>query len=426
MTRRLLIYSMFFLLFADTALGIGLGIGLGLSVKNLFLYALCGLLLVDAALRPGGIRFSNIDIHGPFVLLILYALVTWGIKTISDPAYPVVRGGISLKTQLIDLYLFFLVFRYGLVTREDYLWMFKAVVGTLVASSVITLVDFFDIPNLGIVGSFKGRVEGPVGAANQYGALLAFLIPLMVSLVPTTSGKGRKFWLAGIGASVLLLVSTGSRGAYVSIILGSVAATVYLRRYLSGQMIMRGAAIGFVLISLAALAVLVFQAQVFEEVASKSQSGDVVQASSGRTAIWGAAFALMNEWPLSWIVGFGWNGFASSGIWKAAHSVYVNTLYELGIIGLTLQIWLFLAVLRRARAAIGDAPEDVRRVLVAYVFGLLPLLVTMAFVEIPRPQSLFWMTSGLVFGIAATRHALAAEPPERATAAQAVGSRAFR
>jgi hypothetical protein len=426
MIRRILIYSMFFLLFADTALGLGLGIGKGLSAKNLFLYALCGMLLVDAALRPGGFRFSDIDIQVPFILLILYAMVTWGIKTVTDPSYSAMQGGISLKTQLVDLYLFFLVFRYGLVTLDDYLWMFKAVIGTFVASSFITLVDVFNIPDLGIINSFKGRVEGPIGAANQYGALLVFLIPLMVSLVPTTSGKGRKLWLAGIAASILLLIATGSRGAYVAVVVGSVVAAIYLRRYLSGRMIMRGAAVGLVLLAVAAVAVLIFQAEVFEEVTSKSQSDNVVRASSGRTAIWGAAFALMNEWPLSWIVGFGFNEFSASGIWKAAHSVYVNTIYELGIIGLTLLIWLFLAVLHRTKASIDGAPEAVKRVLVGYVFGVLPLLVTMVFVEIPRPQSIFWMATGLVLGIAASRHALAVEPADPVPAAQVARHRAFR
>jgi O-antigen ligase len=356
------------------------------------------------------LRFKDIDIHAPFVLLILYALLTWGIKTVTDPSYSAMRGGITLKNQLIDLYLFFLVFRYGLHTLDDYLWMFKAVIGTLLLSSVLTLVDVFNVPDLGIINSFKGRVEGPIGAANQYGALLAFLIPLMVSLVPTTSGKGRALWLAGIAASILLLVATGSRGAYVSIVFGSIAATIFLRRYLSARVIMRGAVAGIVLLVLAALVVLTFQAEVFEEVASKSQADDTIRASSGRTAIWGAAFALMNQWPLSWIIGFGWNAFEESGLWKSAHSVYVDLVYELGIVGVVLFVWLFIALLRRARIGIADAPEDFARILKAYVFGLVPLLMTMAFVEIPQPQSLFWMTSGLIFGILANRHAKLVEP----------------
>jgi hypothetical protein len=123
MRRRLLIYSMFFLLFADTALGVGLGVGLGLSVKNLYLYGLCGLLLVDAALRPGGFRFSDLDIQVPFLLLILYAVITWSVKTMVDPGYSAMRGGITLKNQLVDLYLFFLVFRFGLSGLADYQWM---------------------------------------------------------------------------------------------------------------------------------------------------------------------------------------------------------------------------------------------------------------------------------------------------------------
>ena len=48
--RKWLVFSMFMVLFMDTTLGLKLGLGFGLSVKNLYLYALCMLLLIDAAM----------------------------------------------------------------------------------------------------------------------------------------------------------------------------------------------------------------------------------------------------------------------------------------------------------------------------------------------------------------------------------------
>jgi hypothetical protein len=53
-----------------------------------------------------------------------------------------------------------------------------------------------------------------------------------------------------------------------------------------------------------------------------------------------------------------------------------------------------------------------------YAFGFVSLLVAMAFVEIPEPQALFWMTTGIVFGVVAHRR----DRPAEAAAADATGA----
>ncbi len=414
--RKWIVFSMFAVLFADTTLGLKLGLGMGLSVKNLYLYALCMLLLIDAAMKPGDLRLTDMDVQAPFLILVGYALLTWVIKSTFDPVYPPMRSLVTMKNQLVDLYLFFLLFRFGPRTREEFMWLLRGVVGVLAASSILTLVDFLDMPNLGIVGTFKGRVEGPIGAANQYGALLVFLLPIMISLLPGRGQRGRFFWLTTIVASFILLVATGSRGAYVALIAGAVAGTVYLRAYVSPRLIMRGLLVGLVGVVVAVVIVMYTSDEVIYQFTTKTQRVDASEVSSGRLDIWTAAFRVMLEWPLSYVVGYGWNSYEASGIWKAAHSVYFDAWYELGIIGLLTLLWLYFRVVSRTRAHIEGAGPEEARVMIGYLYGFLGLLVAMVFVQIPEPATIVWMITGLVVGLQSFSRDPAADPVHREAA----------
>jgi O-antigen ligase len=242
-------------------------------------------------------------------------------------------------------------------------------------------------------------VEGPIGAANQYGALLVFLLPIMISLTPRPGERLRIFWLVMVLASIILLVATGSRGAYVALVAGAALATVYLREYLNPRLILRGMALGS-LCALVAVGFVMFTSDaVFYEVTRKSAAEGLEEVSSGRTDIWVAAYRVMLEWPLSYLVGYGWNSYESSGIWKAAHSVYVDTWYELGIVGLLLLLWLHLRIVIRTRSAIANAPAPEARVMTGYLYGFMGLLIAMVFVEIPIPATFVWMITGAVAGL---------------------------
>jgi O-antigen ligase len=390
---------MFLVLFMDTTLGLRLGLGMGLSVKNLYLYALCMLLLIDVAMKPGDLRLTDLDVQAPFLVLLAYAALTWFVKSTFDPVYPPMRSLVAMKNQLVDLYLFFILFRFGPRTEADFMWLLRAIVGVLAASSILTLVDFLDMPNLGIIGTHDGRVEGPIGAANQYGALLVFLLPVMISLFPRPGQRGRTFWLTTVLASFILLVATGSRGAYVASIAGAVIGTLYLRKYVSPRMVLRGLVLGLVAAVVAVAFIMYTSDEVIYQVTTKTTQVDPSRVSSGRLDIWTAAFRVMLEWPLSYVVGYGWNSYESSGIWKAAHSVYFDAWYELGAIGLLTLLWLYGRVISRTRARIEGAAPEAARVMIGYLYGFFGLLVAMVFVQIPEPATIVWMITGLVVGL---------------------------
>ncbi len=397
---RILLYLMFLVLMIDLMPGLGLGFGLGLSAKNLFLYLLLILIAIRIALQPSGLRLVDLDIHIPYLVLMAYAALTWAISTIFDPTYNSIRGAISFKNQLVDLYLFFFVFRYGIHRSEDYIWLLKAILVTLIISSLITLIDFFNIPDLGIIGEHKGRLEGPIGAANQYGALLAFLIPVCIGFMPRDTKRiGRYFWVTGILIMAALLVATGSRGALVAIIGGSILSVIYLRHYLNMRLVITYGTLSLILLVAVAAVVLIVYPELAQERLEKTTSGSLETASSGRLSIWRAALLVMLEWPVSFLVGYGWNAYEASGIWKSAHNEYLDRMFELGTIGLSINLYLLYVLVSRTRRLLSDSSENMRRLQIGYIFAVLIMFVDIFFVAIPDPWTVIWVITGLLFGL---------------------------
>ena len=399
---RILLYIMFLVLMIDLMPNLGIGFGTGISAKNLFSYFFLVFIAVRAAMRPSGMKLVDLDVHVPYLLMMAYAAATWAIAATFDPTYSALRGAVTYKNQLIDLYLFLIAFRYGVERKEDYLWLFRAIVITLMVSSVVTLIDFFNIPDLGIIGEHKGRLEGPVGAANQYGALLAFLIPVSISIIPRNAGPaGYWGWRLGILVMVALLVATGSRGAFVAAILGSVAAILYLRDFLNMRLV-GGYVVAFLVLSVVVVIAVYFaNPELISERFTKTTTGTLDTASSGRISIWRAAVLVMYEWPLSFIVGYGWNSFEASGIWKSAHNEYLDRWFELGIPGLLAYVYLLYVLVARARRALRSCSPELGRMLIGYVFGMLIIVVNIFFVAIPDPWTVIWIVTGLIMGLQA-------------------------
>ncbi len=142
-------------------------------------------------------------------------------------------------------------------------------------------IDFLNIPNLGIFGEHKGRTEGIVGAANQYGAVLAFCIPIALAIMPR--GKGSlSFWTwrFSILVSGALLIATGSRGSYVAVLGSSIVGVVYLRHYLSMVAVVRYASAAFVLVTVLIIGLIVYYPDLLAGRLQTTASGSLEDASA--------------------------------------------------------------------------------------------------------------------------------------------------
>ena len=113
--RQFLLVSMFAILLSDIMLGLGLTLAPGLSLKNAMLYVLFMALVLEFTMGNRDPLPEVWPLHIAWIVLISFATFTWLSITLLGlhRGYNVVQGFIALKSQLVDLFLFLLVYMYG-------------------------------------------------------------------------------------------------------------------------------------------------------------------------------------------------------------------------------------------------------------------------------------------------------------------------
>ena len=316
--------------------------------------------------------------------------------------YQPIPAAISFKANRFDHLLFFLLFFYGLTSTKDVVSLLKTLLWILVIGNLVTVIDGFNIPDLGIVQQREdGRLGGPMGESNQYGALLALTLPAIIAL-SWTSGAKRLLAYSASFISLVALLAAGSRGSFVAIIVGSLFSVYYLREYVSRRQVAFGA-LAFSAVVMVAIVVLLttdLGQDVIQRMTDKlsGTSGDI---SSNRTKIWGAALQQMSEQPLSFFTGFGWDAYDYiNRVGVNTHNVYLNHLFNLGLPGLGLYCLLVYTLIASCRRAIPNATGVARIQLIAFVFGFSSLSVALFFVDLYKAWPWVWAYAGLVMRLA--------------------------
>jgi O-antigen ligase len=169
---------------------------------------------------------------------------------------------------------------------------------------------------------FQGTLlYGPIGYANALGILVALSLVLAVGfLLETDEPLARAALVAAVGISVVALLLTSSRGAWLATIVGLLVLTGL--RVSRRRLVVAGLALTLAVAALAAFA------------APSIAMGD-------RPAFWRVAVSDASSHPL---LGSGAGSFddywlrhrAIGAFVEDAHSLYLETAAELGLVGLTL------------------------------------------------------------------------------------------
>lgn len=393
------------------ALGLDFGLAPGLSIKNVMLYLAATSIAIDFAISRDR-RVDLLPVVLPMALLTLYALASWIVIVVflESANYSAFGTLIRLKIKLFDQLLMLLVFSYGLVNWRHALWLFESLTWVVVIGCLITVVDSFNIPDLGIITTRTqdGRVEGIVGSAQEFGGLLAFVLPAALAIWWKESGPKKLLALIGVGLLLVSLLLSASRGAMLAVLVSAVIGAVYLRQHLTAKVITRTTILVAMAILISAVTVLStdFGNLLESRLATGIDTGDVQAISSGRTAIWYAAWQEMAEYPTAFITGLGWEAyFQGLGHRYATHSVYLDRLYNLGIIGLGLFTICFVNAIVVVRRGLRHSPEAAAPILMATVIGLIAFMIAMAFSDIHGAAIYIWAFTGLALRIAVAGNA---------------------
>lgn len=400
--RQFLLVGLFAMLLADIMLGLKLSLAPGLSLKNAILYMLFMALVLEFLLGDRDPLRELWPLHGAWALLVFYATFTWLAIVLLGlhRGYNTVSSFIALKSQLADLFLFLLVYLYGPKDALKSIKVLHWLIALLVFVNFITLIDFFNIPDLGIIGERRdGRITGPVQEVNQYGAILIVLIPVTVGLMLGSSGVLKLIYAIGAAMAVILLGLTVSRGSYVGLAVGAIISMYLVRHHVHRQSILRGSIVAVVVIAIAALSVAIVNPEGF--LGKFDFAGaDLNDISSGRIDVWRRLLTKMSYWPVSFLTGYGWNAYRSLiGIYGDPHNTYLLYWFNLGLIGLGLYTFIVIWIVRYAVTSLKYISKKLKPLVIGFITGFLAVHVAVFFVAIYTPWLFIWALTGIILRI---------------------------
>jgi O-antigen ligase len=252
------------------------------------------------------------------------------------------------------------------------------------------------------------RLAGPIGEKNYYAQYLLMLVPLGGYLV--VSERRRLLRAAAAVATALTLVGislTFSRGAAVGLMVVVLALAIlgYIR---PRQLAIVGVVIGLLLIVAPG-----YVARLTRIADVVTTAGQVDEAVAGRLGENAAAMLAFFDHP---VVGVGpaqfrlyYEGYAReigadqhTGT-RRAHSLYLSTAAELGIVGVIAMLGVLGSTIRalwRSRRHWLATDPDQARLPTAFLLSLISFLTTAAFLDLAYARY-FWLMLGVA---AATAH----------------------
>jgi O-antigen ligase len=351
------------------------------SVLKLLGAALVLAYLFRAVTRGDTLRFSPILLAG-FAFAVFIALSLIGSE---DPTAGV---GKTLR------YAFFLIFLF-LVSQlvqstEGAYRLLRVLVLSTTAAALYGLFGFLS-------GNLE-RAAGPLQDANDFGYLIATVLPLAALLLMEDT-RLRWTWIGSVAILLAATLATLSRGALVGV--GALAVwAIASRRVGAGGLL----ATGLVVVTVATLALTLWAPVINERVERKQRIGE--ENVQSRIAFWEAAGRMSLEEPL---LGIGPDRFGDEADRylrnnplsipdPVVHNTYLELLVENGIFALSaflVMLWTGWRALSRAETEARDMGERRAVRLAAAVKGSLVIAVVAGLFLSEQLTLPFWLICGL-------------------------------
>jgi O-antigen ligase len=293
-----------------------------------------------------------------------------------------------------------------------------------------------DLGNTWFFISIK-RANALFSDPNALGVFIAFSIPIFMGGFLSFKKRERLIFVSPILAGILLIPGSGSRSAFLGIVIAALCMTVF---YLKKMRVFRKSnprqfrkAVIFslsivFLLSLFFVVLLTGNSTLSNRfksnIASFAEENFLQKITKGRTTIWKAGFMMWAENPVSGI-GLGSFTVELPNYYKeynikelkyrrkdgtpevlvdTADNFYIHILSELGIIGLIFFLWIFYRILRQIfrQASRMNLESGFRGVLTGISAGLISLFILFLFgihtmhFEI---QLVFWLALGILFSL---------------------------
>lgn len=228
----------------------------------------------------------------------------------------------------------------------------------LLAIESAVCVLYFVAPDLAIMVQWPNlrRLGGLLIHPNGLAVVAAVLSVVALCRVVVANRWSRRLLYFGILlVSVMTLIATQGRAAFVAWLLSSLCICVLLRSLTQKYFLLLGA--------MSTILVIIFVPEVLVLVTKVFTRGEDITTLTGRTTVWKYVLSLARE-PLPFLLGFGYGTPRLSlltqlpGSWTHTHNAFLEALMGLGIFGVMFLVASFtsagLFLLRRMRGSTGE------------------------------------------------------------------------
>ncbi|HDR04928.1 MAG TPA: O-antigen ligase domain-containing protein [Candidatus Marinimicrobia bacterium] len=291
-------------------------------------------------------------------------------------------------------------------TKEDLKRFFMSLLAIIALTSVIMAYNLVHAFVSGQLFGYLVRLSvfgsNPIGVARIVAIGIGFAAVYIVR-------KDKNELIASVMILLILiptLFSTGSRGPLVSLFL---AALVYIL-FLEQQNRQRIYSLSIILFLLLALFLLILPESItkrFLEISGDTivvtETGiERVSTIASRLHFWEMAFQNWLSTPSRWLSGFGSGSFSNLFVWRDfrwyPHNIFVEILYELGILGLSLFLLMWSAFakavfsLKKIKSIISTQPMLI-------IIAMLILFFASFFSGDINSNRLYWMLFASAFAV---------------------------
>jgi len=333
----------------EDAASMGALSGLNVSATSICLFLLYLSWIAGFARRRGPIPLARI--HDSLPLILYIGALVLSLLVATDQFLAVSQ--IWLYAQMLLLYIYVIS---TTETRRQLTFIITMLVAVLLFESLVIICVWLtgqDI-TLGPIstvvhGDYGSRVGGNFGSPNAAAAYLSMMLAVAASLFFTPLQKFHK-WLAAfaVGFGGIALVSTGSRGGWISLGIGLLVVSILAWRH--GRWSFK--------VFIPAIALTALLALVGHQAITARVLDDDGGAAYSRIPLMKLAVRMIAENPL---LGVGANNFAAvlnefvapefEGEWlSTVHNEFLKVWSETGIIGLVAFVVFLVATLRSAWA----------------------------------------------------------------------------
>jgi O-antigen ligase len=374
----------------------------GLSTINLVYLAMAATWILALILQRRMPRISSL--HKYCMVLILIVLCAIPQKQILGEIRDIrVMQDVLIFKKWVEPFFAFFVF-YDLIDRKEAcrtaLW---GLIFLLLASVLVTLLVASEVFIIGEIQWERGGPWPKFAEPNEYGSFLVLMIPVLLSHILVE----KKFWLKMVtgGFAVLTfaaVVSTGSRGCFLSSIVAVGFYTFYLyrRKIVSGGMVVLG--VGVIMLTVVA-GFFLAPDRLKEETTNRVEYGETQTLddySSGRLTIWANAWEQFMRNPF---IGHGLDSFPQLnlqiyGMKFSAHNEYLTYLVDHGGLGLLAYLAVQASIFFHVSGHLGRTRDPFGQLLLlSFLCGFVGISMAKVTVKIYNLRLAFWLYTAVVY-----------------------------